>query len=43
MLKYIVIILVAVMITGCTFTLDGLKVNDGEKKISLKHVDGSDE
>ena len=35
-------ILVIVLFTGCTFSLDGLKAKDGDKEINLEHVEGTD-
>ncbi len=41
MLKFLIGILIAVMITGCAFSLDGLKAKDGDKEINLEHVEAS--
>ncbi len=39
MLKILIGILVATMVMGCTFSLDGLKTKDGDKEINLEHVE----
>ncbi len=36
---FIMGVFVSMLITGCTFTLDGLKATDGDKNLTLDHVE----
>ncbi len=39
----IAIVIGLVLLTGCTFSLDGLKANDGEKNLTLDHVEATED
>ncbi len=39
---FILGVLTFICITGCTFSLDGLKATDGEKNLELEHVEAAE-
>ena len=41
-LGFIMGIFVSMLITGCTFSLDGLKATDGDKSLNLDHVESTE-
>ncbi len=38
-MKFIAILIALVLMSGCAFSLDGLKATDGDKNVTLDHVE----